>query len=36
VSFALPAGWDEAQERALVAEVTARLPLGIRLDYNGR
>jgi hypothetical protein len=36
VAFALPAGWDEAQERALVAEVAARLPLGIRLDYNGR
>ncbi len=36
VFFAAPLGWSEAQERALVAEVAAELPAGIRLEYEGR
>lgn len=36
VYFAVPKGWSEEQERALVAEVAALLPDGIRLDYEGR
>ncbi|GAB4191115.1 MAG: DNA polymerase domain-containing protein [Roseiflexaceae bacterium] len=36
VYFAVPPGWDEARERALVAEVAAELPGGIRLEYEGR
>jgi len=36
VYFAVPLGWDAAQERALVAEVAAELPYGIRLEYEGR
>lgn len=36
VYFGVPAGWTEAQERALVAEVAATLPAGIRLEYEGR
>ncbi|HNP85336.1 MAG TPA: DNA polymerase domain-containing protein [Kouleothrix sp.] len=36
VYFAAPRGWAEAQERALVAEVAATLPAGIRLEYEGR
>ena len=36
VYFAVPAGWDAARERALVAEVGALLPAGIRLEYEGR
>ncbi len=36
VFFAAPVGWTEAQERALVAEVAAGLPAGIRLEYEGR
>jgi len=36
VYFAAPLGWTEAQERALVAEVADTLPLGIRLEYEGR
>lgn len=36
VYFAVPEGWDEARERALVAEVAAELPGGIRLEYEGR
>lgn len=36
VYFAAPLGWAEAQERAVVAEVSALLPLGIRLEYEGR
>jgi DNA polymerase elongation subunit (family B) len=36
VYFAVPTGWTEAQERALVADVAATLPDGIRLEYEGR
>lgn len=36
VYFAVPAGWTEEQERALVAEIGAELPEGIRLEYEGR
>jgi DNA polymerase elongation subunit (family B) len=36
VYFAVPQGWSEAQERALVADVGALLPSGIRLEYEGR
>jgi DNA polymerase I len=36
VYFAAPVGWTEEQERALVAEVGALLPEGIRLEYEGR
>ena len=36
VYFAVPSLWDEEQERALVAEVGAKLPEGIRLEYEGR
>ena len=36
VYFAVPPGWDEARERALVAEVAAELPAGISLEYEGR
>jgi DNA polymerase, archaea type len=36
VYFAVPNGWTEEQERALVAEVGALLPTGIRLEYEGR
>ena len=36
VYFAVPATWDEEQERALVDEIGAELPEGIRLEYEGR
>ncbi len=36
VYFAVPPGWDEPRERALVAEVAAELPGSIRLEYEGR
>jgi DNA polymerase elongation subunit (family B) len=36
VYFAVPSDWTEEQERALVAEVGAELPAGIRLEYEGR
>jgi DNA polymerase elongation subunit (family B) len=36
VYFAVPPDWTEAQERALVAEIGAELPAGIRLEYEGR
>ena len=36
VYFSVPVGWSEEQERALVAEVGALLPEGIRLEYEGR
>jgi DNA polymerase elongation subunit (family B) len=36
VYFAVPEGWDEARERALVAEVAGTLEAGIRLEYEGR
>jgi DNA polymerase elongation subunit (family B) len=36
VYFAVPAGWGEERERALVAEVAATLDAGIRLEYEGR
>ncbi|HEU4409158.1 MAG TPA: DNA polymerase domain-containing protein [Polyangiaceae bacterium] len=36
VFFAAPAGASEAGERALVAAAAARLPPGIRLEYEGR
>jgi DNA polymerase I len=36
VYFAVPVGWSDEQERALVAEVGALLPEGIRLEYEGR
>ena len=36
VFFAVPADWTEQQERALVSEIGALLPGGIRLEYEGR
>ncbi len=36
VYFAVPSDWTEEQERMLVAEVGAKLPEGIRLEYEGR
>ncbi len=36
VYFSVPAGWTEAQERAVVEEIGAELPAGIRLEYEGR
>jgi DNA polymerase I len=36
VYFAVPPDWTEEQERALVAEIGAELPAGIRLEYEGR
>ncbi|MDQ6659468.1 MAG: ribonuclease H-like domain-containing protein, partial [Chloroflexota bacterium] len=36
VYFAVPSNWTEAQEQALVAEIGAELPEGIRLEYEGR
>jgi len=36
VYFAAPLGWAEAQERAIVADVAALLPAGLRLEYEGR
>jgi DNA polymerase I len=36
VYFAVPSDWTEEQERALVAEIGAELPAGIRLEYEGR
>lgn len=36
VYFAVPVGWTEDEERALVAEVAATLPTGLRLEYEGR
>jgi len=36
VYFSVPEGWDEARERALVAEVAATLPGGLRLEFDGR
>lgn len=36
VFFAVPPGWLAEQEEALVAEIAATLPDGIRLEYEGR
>ncbi|MEP7124800.1 MAG: DNA polymerase domain-containing protein [Byssovorax sp.] len=36
VYFAVPEGFAEADERALVAAVASELPTGIRLEYEGR
>jgi DNA polymerase elongation subunit (family B) len=36
VYFAVPSGWREADERALVADIARALPDGIRLEYEGR
>ncbi len=36
VYFAVPPDWTELQERALIAEIGAELPAGIRLEYEGR
>jgi DNA polymerase I len=36
VYFAAPAGWDEADERRVVAEVAALLPPLVKLDFEGR
>jgi len=36
VFFAVPAGWSAGQEQALVAEIAATLPAGLRLEYEGR
>lgn len=36
IYFATPPGWTEPMERALVAELDAALPAGIRLEYEGR
>jgi DNA polymerase elongation subunit (family B) len=35
VYFAVPAGWTEEQEQALVAEIGTELPAGIHLEYEG-
>ncbi|MSP12916.1 MAG: DNA polymerase [Chloroflexi bacterium] len=36
VYFAVPPGWDEAQERELVARVDETLPESIHLEFEGR
>jgi DNA polymerase elongation subunit (family B) len=36
VYFAVPAGWDEADERRVVAEVAALLPALVQLEFDGR
>jgi DNA polymerase elongation subunit (family B) len=36
VYFATPKEWSEAEERALVDEIGAALPAGIRLEYESR
>ncbi|HET9920184.1 MAG TPA: DNA polymerase domain-containing protein, partial [Ktedonobacteraceae bacterium] len=36
VYFAVPTDWTEEQERTLVADIGAQLPMGIRLEYEGR
>jgi DNA polymerase elongation subunit (family B) len=36
VYFAVPDGWSEAEERALVAEVAALLPPLVHLEFEGR
>ncbi|GHO42099.1 DNA polymerase [Ktedonospora formicarum] len=36
VYFAVPQEWDEEQERALVKEVGAILPEGVKLEYEAR
>ena len=36
VYFATPKEWSEAEERALVDEIGATLPAGIRLEYESR
>jgi DNA polymerase elongation subunit (family B) len=36
VYFCVPGAWTEAQERALVEEIGATLPAGIRLEYEAR
>ena len=36
VYFAVPVDWTAEQEQALVAEIGALLPEGIRLEYEGR
>ena len=36
VYFATPQEWSEADERALVDEIVATLPEGIRLEYESR
>ncbi|MDX2004971.1 MAG: DNA polymerase domain-containing protein [Meiothermus sp.] len=36
VYFAVPPSWEETQERALVAEVAATLPQGLKLEFDGR
>jgi DNA polymerase elongation subunit (family B) len=36
VYFCVPGAWAEAQERALVEEIGATLPAGIRLEYEAR
>ncbi len=36
VYFAVPAGWTEADERRVVAEVAALLPEKVKLEFDGR
>ncbi len=36
VYFAVPPTWTEERERQLVADIGAKLPSGIRLEYEGR
>lgn len=36
VYFAVPAHWQEADERAMVEQVASTLPDGLRLEYDGR
>jgi DNA polymerase, archaea type len=36
VYFAVPPTWNEERERRLVADIGAVLPVGIRLEYEGR
>lgn len=36
VYFAVPEGWNEAEERRVVAEVAALLPARVHLEFDGR
>ena len=36
VFFSTPEGWNEADERRLIADVDATLPAGITLEFDGR
>lgn len=36
VYFAVPASWTEEQEKQLIADIGSKLPVGIRLEHEGR